>query len=145
MKVLLDTSFLLPTLGIDVGDKVTKTLEKLEETHSEIHYSQFSILESLWVTIKLTGKMETPPEAVRTGLRSIIESGAYKQVKEDSEVFIEALQLYLKGHRDLIDNILYANSLHHNMKLLTLDTELKSFIENKKLKNTIITADYISR
>ncbi len=145
MKVLLDTPFLLPTLGIDVGDKVTKTLEKLEETHSEIHYSQFSILESLWVTIKLTGKMETPPEAVRTGLRSIIESGAYKQVKEDSEVFIEALQLYLKGHRDLIDNILYANSLHHNMKLLTLDNELKSFIENKKLKNTIITADDILR
>ena len=145
MKVLLDTSFLLPTLGIDVGDKVIKTLEKLEGTHSEIYYSQFSILESIWVTAKLTGKMETPPEAVRTGLRSIIESGVYKQVKEDSEVFIEALQLYLKGHRDLIDNILYANSLHHNMKLLTLDTELKNFIENKKLKNTIITTDDILR
>jgi len=143
LKVLVDTSFILPTLGIDVGEKVTRTLEKLEKTHSEIHYSQFSILESLWVTVKLTEKMETPPEAVNTGLRSIIESRAYKPVKENSEIFIEALQLYLKGHRDLIDNILYANSLHHNMKLLTLDNELKSFIENKKLKNTIITPDNI--
>lgn len=143
MKVLVDTSFILPSLGIDVGEKVSRTLEKLEKTRSEIYYSQFSILESLWVTIKLTEKMETP-EAVKTGFRSVIEGGVYKQVKEDSEIFIEALQLYRKGHRDLIDNILYLNSLHHNMKLLTLDNELKSFVEDKKLKNTIITPDDIS-
>jgi len=143
LKVLVDTSFILPSLGIDVGEKVSRTLEKLEKTRSEIYYSQFSILESLWVTIKLTEKMETP-EAVKTGFRSVIEGGVYKQVKEDSEIFIEALQLYRKGHRDLIDNILYLNSLHHNMKLLTLDNELKSFVEDKKLKNTIITPDDIS-
>jgi len=44
MKVLLDTSLLLPTLGIDVV-KADKILKKLRDY--ELYYSDFSILECL--------------------------------------------------------------------------------------------------
>ena len=31
MKVLLDTTFMLPSLGIDIGEQVSKGLEKLAQ------------------------------------------------------------------------------------------------------------------
>jgi PIN domain nuclease of toxin-antitoxin system len=47
----------------------------------------------------------------------------------------------VQGHKDMIDNILYANSTRLNIKLLTLDNELKIFILERGLKNTLITPD----
>lgn len=109
----------------------------LAEAKAEIHYSRFSILESLWVAARLTrGALD---EAFNTGLRSVIEGGRYSEVKEDSRIFSEALKFYALGHRDMIDNILYAGSIHFNLKLLTLDKELKEFIREKSLKDTLIS------
>ncbi|MGQ9691074.1 MAG: sugar nucleotide-binding protein [Thermoproteota archaeon] len=78
------------------------------------------------------------------GLRSIIESGIYGKVEEDSETFKEALRLHALGHRDMIDNILYAASSNLDLKLLTLDTELRRFIHKKGLKDTLISPDQIA-
>jgi hypothetical protein len=35
LKVLLDTSFILPTLGIDTGIEVKEALNKLDELNAE--------------------------------------------------------------------------------------------------------------
>ena len=53
LRILLDTSFILPTLGIDVAKKVLDGLRKLAQTRAEIFYSRFSILESLWIATRL--------------------------------------------------------------------------------------------
>ncbi|MBO3802153.1 MAG: PIN domain-containing protein [Thermoproteota archaeon] len=142
LRILLDTSFILPSLGIDVGKEAVEGLKKLAEAGVEVFYSRFSVLESLWVAVRLTGG--NVDEAFNTGLRSILESNRYGEVKEDPWVFNEALRLYALGHRDMIDNILYASSAHYNLKLLTLDKELKEFIREKKLKNTLITPDQLT-
>ncbi|MBO3809971.1 MAG: PIN domain-containing protein [Candidatus Brockarchaeota archaeon] len=142
LRILLDTSFILPSLGIDVGKEVVDGLKKLAETGAEILYSRFSILESLWVAARLTGG--NIDEAFNTGLRSILEGSRYVEAKEGPRVFAEALKVYSLGHRDMIDNILYASSAHFNLKLLTLDGELKKFIRGKGLKDTLITPDQLT-
>ncbi|MGB9717960.1 MAG: PIN domain-containing protein [Thermoproteota archaeon] len=142
LRILLDTSFILPSLGIDTGMEALEGLRILAEARAEIHYSRFSILESLWVATRITGGI--PGEAFNTGLRSILETGRYTEVKEDSRVFSEALRLYTQGHRDMIDNILYASSIHFDLKLLTLDRELKEFIRKNGLKDTLITPDRLT-
>lgn len=53
MKVLLDTLLLLPTMGIEVK-KAEKVLNKLRG--HELYYSDFSILEHLWVISSLKKK-----------------------------------------------------------------------------------------
>ncbi len=45
------------------------------------------------------------------------------------------------GHKDIIDNILYATTILYDLKLLTIDRTLKSFIERIGLKNTLIFPD----
>lgn len=47
------------------------------------------------------------------------------------------------GHRDMIDNILYALSVHHSLRFLTLDDTLREFITSKGLENTLIRVDQI--
>src|SRR6266516_4030551 len=47
LRILLDTSFLLPTLGIDTGREVARGLKRLSETDNQLHYSSFSIHGSL--------------------------------------------------------------------------------------------------
>ncbi|MEM2936879.1 MAG: PIN domain-containing protein [Candidatus Bathyarchaeia archaeon] len=143
LRVLLDTSFLLPSLGIGVGEEVSKGLKGLADIRAEIYYSYFSILESLWVAAKLSTGVTFDRESFSTGLRSIIEGGRYRKVEEDSETFNDALRLYMLGHKDMVDNILYASSNRLNLKLLTLDNELKGFILEKGLKDTLISPDQI--
>jgi len=144
LRVLLDTSFILPSLGIDVGEEVSKGIRGLDDLKAEIYYSHFSILESLWVAARLLTSATFDRESFSLGLRSIIEGGRYRKVEENSKTFNDALKLYMLGHKDMIDDILYANSTSLNLKLLTLDTELKEFIHNKGLEDTLITPSQIA-
>lgn len=137
MKVLLDTSFILPTLGIDVGEEVEEKLKKLDEVDAEIYYSHISILESLWVAAKLMKNQAFDMERFIQGLKSVMESGRYLKVEENAQTFIDALKLYELGHRDIIDDLLYAISINFGLKFLTLDTELRGFIQSKKLNDTL--------
>ena len=144
LRVLLDTSFILPSLGIDVGKKVSKSLRILAQRSSEIHYSSFSLLESLWVLARIAPNAAFEAESYRKGLRSIMESGRYKKVSEDSTILNEAFSIYRLGHKDMIDNILYASSTQLNLKLLTLDRDLKEFIHAKRLRDTLISPDQLA-
>ena len=143
LRVLLDTSFILPSLGIDVGEKVSKGLKLLAAKAPEIYYSSFSILESLWVLSKTIEDAPSQLESFRIGLRSVMESGRYRRVNEDSKIMNEAFGLYKLGHKDMIDNILYASSIQLDLKLLTLDNDLKSFIQTKKLRDTLLSPDQL--
>ena len=82
-------------------------------------------------------------EPTKLGLRSIIEGRRYIKTSEDSRVFNEALGLYRMGHRNMIDNILYAVSLHSSLRFLTVDNTLREFITSKGLENTLIHVDQI--
>jgi PIN domain nuclease of toxin-antitoxin system len=93
---------------------------------------------------RLLRTAEFNAELFRQGLRSVLESGRYKKIKETSETFNKALRLYELGHKDMIDNILYASSAQLNLKLLTLDNKLKQFIYEKSLKDTLISPNQIA-
>jgi predicted nucleic acid-binding protein len=139
-KFLLDTSFILPTLGITVTGVNPEVIRFLANPKIEVYYSRFSLLESLWVATKISESV-FDGETFQLGLRSITEGLRYKRVEEDSETFKEAFRLYRLGHKDMIDNILYASALSLDLRLLTLDDEFKKFALEKKLKNILVFPD----
>jgi PIN domain nuclease of toxin-antitoxin system len=73
-----------------------------------------------------------------------MEGGRYRRVSEDSAILNEAFSIYRLGHKDMIDNILYASSTQLNLKLLTLDRELKKFIHAKRLRDTLVSPDQLA-
>ena len=135
MRILLDTSFLLPSLGV----KVTGAAEALENLEgNDFYYSKFSILECSWIFISLERKKLTiDMETVEIGLCSIERS--YRRVIENAEVFIEALKLRRSGHTDFLDCLLYAISLKESLKFLSFDAELKKFVREKGLEDVFLT------
>ena len=143
LRVLLDTTFILPTLGIDVGREVSKAFQRLDEMQVEIHYSRYSILESLWVAARTVGHQGPLQDRIALGLRSVLKSHRYVKVDEEPEIFIESLKLHGLGHKDTVDNILYASSKHYNLKLLTVDKELRKFVRDNGLKDTLIFPDQL--
>lgn len=115
-----------------------KALKTLADKEAEIHFSRFSLLEALWVVIRLVRNFDVRWEDFRYGLKDVVRSRRYKSIEETPEIFNDALELYLMGHEDIIDNILYANSIHYNLKLLTLDRSLEEFVNSKGLKTLFL-------
>jgi hypothetical protein len=142
--ILLDTSFLLPTLGIGVSGATEEGIRILSEIETVLYYSQFSILESLWVATRTVDDSTFDDESLRPGLRSIMESGRYRRVEEDSEIFREAFTLFGLGHKDMIDNILYASAVRLRLIMLTLDDELRKFVLEKRLKDVFISVEELA-
>nr|CBH38083.1 conserved hypothetical protein [uncultured archaeon] len=135
MRILLDTSFLLPSLGVEVTG-AAEALENLEG--NDFYYSKFSILECSWIFISLERKkVAIDMETVEIGLYSIERS--YRRVIENAEVFIEALKLRRAGHTDFLDCLLYAISLKEGLKFLSFDAELKKFVRKKGFEDVFLT------
>lgn len=133
LQILLDTSFLLPFLGIDVGEVIAGALHKLRDY--ELYYSELSLLEALWKIVKVVSFDKL--DIVLEGLTLIRRDLRLAQV--DEKAVRTALELYKLGHRDLIDNLLYGISLSQNLKFLTIDRELVSFVKSNNYPDTFIS------
>ena len=138
-KILLDTSFLLPTLGIEVEREVVQTLSKFDHEQTQLFYSEWSLLESSWVAIRLMRQKKFEEPVYRRGLLSITRTHVYSTITIDPEDYLTALKFFQRGHLDMIDNLLYAAALRERCKFLTIDEEFSRFITKNGLESTILT------
>ena len=126
--VLLDTSFLLPTLGLEVREITTADLESIRAASkvSRLRCSYVRFVEILGLVGKESRKVDA--KAVSTGMNSLLGSGLYEWTNPSLGAMRLALELRTKGHKDNIDNILYATAADSKMLFLSLDEELKRFL-----------------
>jgi predicted nucleic acid-binding protein len=127
VKILLDTSFLLPIIGIrvrEVEDLLERLWTRYKRGEVEVYYTELNILEIAW---KLS-KIHYNPIAVKRGLMSIERNFVIAPLKHTS--LIKALELRRKNFRDLIDLLLYSIARENNLQFLTLDKELINFLES---------------
>jgi PIN domain nuclease of toxin-antitoxin system len=126
--VLLDTSYLLPTLGLEVREITTSDLESIRAASKKarFHCSYVSFVEILGLVGKESRKVDA--KAVSTGMESLLGSGLYEWTNPSLGALQLALELRTKGHKDNIDNILYATAADSKMLFLSLDEELKKFL-----------------
>ncbi|ABM80588.1 hypothetical protein Hbut_0734 [Hyperthermus butylicus DSM 5456] len=125
-RVLLDTSYILPTLGVDV-EGVKPVLERLKLLRSrgrvELYYSDFSLLEALAKAVKLG----VPEHVVEQGITAI--AAGYARADPDIRAWLLAARLRRDGLRDLIDALIYATAFTKGLHLLTRDVKLLEFLE----------------
>ncbi|MCX8137562.1 PIN domain-containing protein [Pyrobaculum aerophilum] len=125
LKILLDTTYLLPVVGIHVEgiEEVIKALSRLWKRGSaQFYYTQYNIIELLGKLSKLNYDVVT----VSRGLRLIKDE--FRLVHPTVGGYIKALELKQKGFRDLIDLLLYATAVTRSLKFLTRDDELVQFL-----------------
>ncbi|PSN93285.1 hypothetical protein B9Q06_12410 [Candidatus Marsarchaeota G2 archaeon ECH_B_2] len=139
LKVLIDTSFILPALGVEVEKEVMDTIPHFRRF--EVYYSELSILEAMWKILKVTRPENL--SKVMMGIESVHAS--YKHLPIPSDAFIRAVELYKKGHSDYIDNLLYSTAQANNLKFLTIDQSYIEFLERNSENGHIITPKEITR
>ncbi len=133
-RILLDSTYLLPTFGIEVKELSDEDLRAMRELLLKGE-AEFFCSSITW--IELIGKVHR--EAERAGIdaterfreaaKSLMESGYYRWISPSVEDIMIAFKLRKLGHRDIIDNLLYAASITKNMILMTMDRELKEFLK----------------
>lgn len=123
-KILIDTSFILPTLGFMVEREIIEAIKYFRLF--KIYYSELSFLEASWkiVRLGLSGKMEI----ILKGIRAVKET--YSKVEIPYRAYALACKMRVDGHRDMIDNLLYSTAYFLNMRFLTIDEELISFLRS---------------
>ena len=142
LRVLLDTSFLLPAFGVDAGEKVLSCLELIAARRESIraYYSPYSLLEAVMVLLREArrGRLELEEAAgmAREGAARVVYG--LEAADTPPEAYSLAVKLYSLGHRDIFDNLLYATAATSGLLLLTLDGELLSFLEKAGLPQAAI-------
>lgn len=125
VKLLVDTSFLLPAMGVETEKEV---LESIEYFHlAEVYYLNVSLLEAMWKIIKVVPSNRV--DRVEEGIRAIMET--YREAVPPPGAYIDAYRLYYEGHKDYIDSLLYSTSLRLNLPLLTIDRDFIEFLERR--------------
>mgnify|MGYP001772938781 CR=1 FL=1 len=135
LRILLDTSFLLPIVGVRVRE-VERLLEDLwirfRREEIEVYYTDLNLLEILW---KLS-RIHYEPTIVAKGLMSIEKN--FIKVSLSSTSLIKALELRRRGFSDLIDLLLYTVAYENKLLFLTLDKALIEFLESAGEDTSII-------
>ncbi len=144
IRILLDTTYLLPIIGIEVegAEKPLTILEGLYRSgRAEIYYTPFNILE---IVGKLS-KMDYDKERVELGLRSIRET--LRVTYPTTRGYMKALELRRKGFRDLIDLLLYATSKTRKLSFLTRDRDLIDFLREagEDITNVIHEEEFVDK
>ncbi|MEM3550409.1 MAG: hypothetical protein QXV01_04880 [Candidatus Bathyarchaeia archaeon] len=144
VKVLLDSTYLLPSFGVEVEELSLDHIAKLREAGVKGKVN-FHCLSTVWVEVmgKICREKERLKEdiekIIEIAVKSLLESGFYKWLTPTSDAVKMAFKLRMLGHRDNIDNLLYATSAENNMLLLTMDEDFKKFLlqNNFKVDNVL--------
>ncbi len=97
----------------------------------KLYYSDLSLLEALWKIVKVNRGTKEELARIEEGVRAIRETMNYAPIDEGAVKI--AAHMYRLGHRDLIDDLLYAIALSSNLRLLTVDEELARFVRKHGL------------
>ena len=133
-RVLLDTSFLLPYVGLRVEGIDEEVIEWLENL--DLYYPYIMIPELIGVVFKVAKKkgLSIVPENALEGFNFIVYGEnihLISPIKQDLEI---AYELIMMGLRDIFDAILYATSKRTGIKAITADKSLIKFIKENNLE-----------
>ncbi|MEM4752586.1 MAG: PIN domain-containing protein [Sulfolobales archaeon] len=136
-RVLVDTTFLLPALGVEVEEDALKAIALFRKL--EIYYLEVGVLEAVWKVLKAIPLEHL--EVVKVGLNSI--RNTYYTLDIPVEAYIEAYRIYNEGHKDYIDTLYYSTAKTTGTPWLTIDEEFIEFLKqhNYKIEGIIYTPE----
>jgi len=137
LKILIDTTFLLPALGIEVEEEVIEAIRLFRKF--QIYYLEVGVLEAMWCILKVVPQEKM--NMVDVGLKAI--RSTYQLVSPPIEAYIKAVAIFREGHRDYIDALYYASAEALNLMWLTIDYKFIDFLKEHgyKLDGIVITPE----
>ncbi len=144
MRIMLDTTFLMPLFRLDPsnGFGITDFKSLLEMDTIQIFVHSVSIVELKWLIIRkgrnnegLRDKLET---AFSEALRFIETSNKISVIGIEMDILNDVTyELEKYGHNDYFDNLILAGAILHADLLLTEDGSFREMITMQRERNSI--------
>ncbi|MGB9758815.1 MAG: PIN domain-containing protein [Thermoproteota archaeon] len=132
MKVLLDTTYLLPAIGISIKGIPSEALIKLTKKEYSLCISEISIFELSAKGAKYTHEGKLPPERVSKGIRAIVNDENITKIPVYDTTVLH-LAFKLKSFlNDFIDCLILSSAITHSDILVTEDSDIKSLVRNEE-------------
>jgi len=134
-KILVDTTFLLPALGISVEEEAEEIIPYFRKLN--VYYLEVGLLEAMWKIIKIVPRDKL--ERIRVGVEAI--RSTYNLLEPPPKAYVEAIKIYHEGHKDYIDTLHYTTAKNTNTPLLTIDYEFIEFLRkhNYEIEKIVLT------
>ena len=129
MKLLLDTTYLLPAIGISVKDLNEKAILNLADKGHELFISEVSLFELSAKGAKYVVEGRLSPARVCRGINAIIYDERIKITRmHESSILLTAFRLR-KLIDDFMDCIILSSAINHAEVLVTEDEDLHKLSE----------------
>jgi PIN domain nuclease of toxin-antitoxin system len=137
LKLQLDTTYLLPAIGIAIKNLPNDAPVKLISKGHQIVLSEISIFELSAKGAKYVAAGALAAERVTRGIRAIIYEEAIETIPiHDSKLLETAFELRTMLD-DFIDCLILSSALNHSDSLVTEDADILELKENKRFNNLL--------
>lgn len=131
MKILLDTTYLLPAIGISLKDFPRDVLIMLRRKGNQVFISDISIFELSAKGAKYVSANKLSAERVIEGIRAIVfDENIVKIPIHESRILLTALRIR-DWLSDFIDCLIISSALNQCDALISEDTDIQSLEGNR--------------
>lgn len=139
MKILLDTTYLLPAIGIAIKEHQKDLPLKLIQEGNQISICDISVFELSAKGAKHINAGKLPPERVTRGIRAIVYNEQIEMIPTyESQLLLTAFKLR-KTLNDFIDCLILSAAINQCDILLTEDNDIQNLKNNKEFNELLTT------
>lgn len=141
MKLLLDTTYLLPAIGISIKDFPNDTPIKLIQKGHQISMSNISVFELSAKGAKHVAAGSLSAERVTRGIRAILYNETIKTIPiHGSTILLTAFKLR-NLLSDFIDCLVLSSAINQCDALITEDNDIQNLKKNREFKELLKTTN----
>ncbi len=141
MRLLLDTTYLLPAIGISVQELPEDAPIKLIQRGHHISISEITIFE---LSAKATKHITTgtlTDERVSQGIRALVYDDRITRIPiHDSSILLTAFKLR-RMLNDFIDCLILSSAVQHTDILVTEDMEVRNLTKKEEFRQFLQTTN----
>jgi len=142
IRVVIDSTYLLPSLGISVKGLRDEDIQLIHRLRERAEYCYLAPLLAEIVA-------KAAREALKRGLKSLPKEAAegFRALLVGLDIAVElpepnglelAAELWIRGHRDIMDDLAYAHAVKTQAYLMTQDETFKRFLSEKGYPSEIL-------
>ena len=139
MRLLLDTTYLLPAIGISVKDLPRDAAIKLIRKGHQISISNISIFELSAKGARQVAIGKLPAERVARGIRAIVYDETIKTIPMYESMLLLTAFKIRNIISDFIDCLILSSAINGCDALITEDNDIQNLKENRKFNELLTT------
>ena len=137
MKILLDTTYLLPAIGISVRNIPKNALTELLRRKHEIVISEIEIFELAAKGAKYVSQGKLSINRVLLGIRALVHDERIIKISAYNDKALLHVIKLRKTLRDFIDCIILSTAINYSDTLVTEDEDIFEAVKTKEYEEII--------